>query len=117
MLSGRAWQFFHVQALPSKMINFCKCGSFVFLSIYQFSSLILWPSHFLRVYSLAPVRVSVHIIRLEFFSSDRYRGDVFSKVDVVRDPHQHIRAELPVKRYDFLAMEGLFTLHHGASKY
>ena len=87
------------------------------LQFVNYYSLIPWSFHLSRAHSLAPVRVSVHIIRLDYFSSDRYRGDVFSKVDVVRDPHEHIRAELPVKSCDFLAMEGLFTLYSDASKY
>ena len=59
----------------------------------------------------------VHVIRLDFFNSNQYRGDVLSTVDVVRDVDKHIRAELSVKKCQFLAMEGFFTLHEDACKY
>ena len=59
----------------------------------------------------------VHVIRLDWFSNNKYRGDVMSKVDVIREVGQHIRAHLTVKSCEFLPMEGIFTLHPDSFKY
>lgn len=59
----------------------------------------------------------VHILRLDRYNSTIYRGDSFSRVDVIRNPDLSIKREFIPKKLTFTPTEAFAELHGAAKPY